>query len=193
MHLIGQLILTTWEGGEGKRRWTNGVKWNIHLVTGNRQQWLRILKEILKINFKCFLHGKSKVEHFIHHYWPDSFISCLSFWLYVFFPFFVRLCSSWQKWKKKVSRKDFSPQFLCRRIFTKCVWFSGSGRCSLTQEIPREGVMPELQEHQVWASCNIQASAIMIWISKGHTASVRCQNGEIWNVWISIVMRLTLI
>lgn len=124
--LKGQPVLTIQERKEEKKRRETRMRWDIHPVIGNRQQWLRILMKILKINFKCFLHGKSKVGHFIHHYWPDSFIPCLSFWLCAFFSFpscQVVFFLTEEK-KKKLTECGSSQKFLCRRSLTGCGFVS---------------------------------------------------------------------
>lgn len=74
---------------------------------------------------------KSKVGHFIHHYWPDSFIPRLSLWLCAFFFFFFSLLSSCflLDWSggKKLTGYGFSLKVLCRRNLTGCGFVSSPG------------------------------------------------------------------
>lgn len=110
-------------------RQKTGGRQDIHPVTRNRQQGLRILTEIMQINFKCFLHEKSKVGHFIHHYWPDSFIPCLSFWLCASplspLPLLSGCFLLDRSGKKtKLTGNISRGKFLCRRSYISCGFLS---------------------------------------------------------------------
>lgn len=113
-----------------------GMRWDIHPVRGNGQQWLRILMEILKIHFKCFLHGKirSRTFHTSLLAWFFHFLPVILTWCFFFFlSLFCQVVFFLTKVKEKEPPTScgYSLKFLCRQNLTGC-GFIRSPRSSQT-------------------------------------------------------------
>lgn len=102
--------------------------------------------------FKCLL-DVSKIGHFIHHCWPDSFIPCLSFDFKIVFLLFCQIVSFLTKIEgKKLTETVFQPEIFLWKNITCC----GFIRNPRTSQI----LIHVYKKHCVWVTRMLSVKGI---------------------------------